>query len=74
VDLENTLEVDLENTLSQIALGQSCQLCSLVPNIETKGQPIFNVNILGGSSSVLELLEAIGHLRGLKRHVLQPFN
>ena len=32
-----------------------------LPHSEAKEQLIFNVNILGGSSSVLELLETIGN-------------
>ena len=38
--------------------GQSSQLCSLVPHVG------FNVNILGGSSCMLELLETIGNSDG----------
>ena len=36
-------------------------MCSLVPHSEAKEQMIYNVNILGGSSCVLELLETIGN-------------
>ena len=32
-----------------------------LPHSEAKAQVIYNVNILGGSSSVLELLETIGN-------------
>ena len=35
-----------------------------LPHSEAKEQMIFNVNILGGSSSVLELLETIGNSAG----------
>ena len=40
----------------------NCALWFLkLPHSEAKEQVIFNVNILGGSSSVLELLETIGN-------------
>ena len=40
----------------------NCALWFLkLPHSEAKGLVIFNVNILGGSSSVLELLETIGN-------------
>lgn len=40
----------------------NCALWFLkLPHSEAKKQAIFNVNILGGSSSVLELLETIGN-------------
>ena len=48
------------NTL--VARVANCALWFLkLPHSEAMEQGIFNVNILGGSSSVLELLETIGN-------------
>ena len=48
----------------------NCALWFLkLPRSEAKEQAIYNVNILGGSSSVLELLETIWNFVGLAVHL-----